>query len=459
MRVRFAEEVARSIDDFEDYTREAREEYLRYEAKARAEYNRYANEVKRVWGTDSIGQIVDNSRTTWVEYSDDFRTRSVVDFEHGAITVEVALDEQQAAQPQQVDEALGKAVQQLLQSRGTTCPYESEVDRSEPLTQQPVLEGLIDFSAYRGVADEMENEEPETALRNKRPTPPQPTVKGKELALAGNDAPQPQVTVPNESMASRRGRKEKTATPLSKGQKATSISKEKRERRAGKNSSASQGGRTLAARLIAEQSAKRVRTVKGDDGTSRQVVSIQMTMVTDNLSRNAALYKDLVAEFSARYQVEQPLIFAVIEQESYFNPEAASWVPAYGLMQLVPQSGGRHAYRYVYGKDWSPTRSYLVNPRNNIELGTAYLRVLLNQFGQVANADCRRLCAIASYNTGAGNVSRSFTGGTSVTQALPYINQMDYNTLYGHLTTRLAYSEARNYVVGVTRRMAKYVKQ
>lgn len=95
--------------------------------------------------------------------------------------------------------------------------------------------------------------------------------------------------------------------------------------------------------------------MKGNDGKVRQVVQIEMNLVSDNLSKNATLYKDLVAEFSQVFQIEQPLIFAVMEQESRFNPEATSWVPAYGLMQLVPKSGGLDAYNYVYKNTWAPT--------------------------------------------------------------------------------------------------------
>ena len=51
------------------------------------------------------------------------------------------------------------------------------------------------------------------------------------------------------------------------------------------------------------------------------------------------------------------------------------------------------------------------------------------------------------------------TGKTSVSQATPLINQMNYSALYNHLTTRLTYTEARNYVSGVTRRMEKYIKK
>lgn len=198
--------------------------------------------------------------------------------------------------------------------------------------------------------------------------------------------------------------------------------------------------------------------VKGADGKSRQVVQVQLNLVSDNLSRNATLYKDLVAEFSNRFQIEQPLIYAIMEQESAFNPQAKSWVPAYGLMQLVPKSGGADAYRYVYQKEWIPTQSYLFNPRNNIELGTAYLRVLMNQFASVSDPHCRRLCVIAGYNTGAGNVSRAFIGTTNLGKAFSYIESFDYNGLYNHLISNLPHSETRNYVVKVTQRREKYLK-
>ena len=183
-----------------------------------------------------------------------------------------------------------------------------------------------------------------------------------------------------------------------------------------------------------------------------------MVLVSDNLSKSAALYKDYVAEYSNSFSIEEPLIFAVIEQESSFNPEAKSWVPAYGLMQLVPKSGGFDAYRYVYKREWVPTMSYLYVPNQNIELGTAYLRILMNQFKNVTDPDCRRLCVIASYNTGAGNVCRAFTGKTNVKAAVELINKMSYDELFRHLTNKLSTEEARKYVSGVSKRREKYIK-
>ena len=364
-------------DEFDQHRKDAIEKYESYRKQALKEYADYVRSIDKVWGKENFA---DDTKKDWVEYSNDLRSRSIVDFENGTATVEVALNENEAVEKKVVDEKLASAIEQLLTSKGTTCPYESKVDVSRPLTKKPILDGLVDLTPYEG------------------------------------DKPQ--------------------------SDKA-SLKKE--------NANAT-------AKKIADKSPRKVNTIKGEDGETRKVVKVEMSLVKDNLSKNAMVYKDLVAEFSNKFQIEQPLIFAIIEQESAFNPEAKSWVPAYGLMQLVPTSGGRDAFRYVYKRDEIPTQSYLYNPRNNIELGTAYLRVLTNQFKSVTDADCRRLCVIASYNTGAGNVSRAFTGNVNISKAFSKINSHDYNSLYNYLTTKLTHEEARKYVAGVTKRREKYKK-
>jgi hypothetical protein len=82
----------------------------------------------------------------------------------------------------------------------------------------------------------------------------------------------------------------------------------------------------------------------------------------------------------------------------------------------------------------------------------------MNQFSKVKDEGCRRLCVIASYNTGAGNVSRAFIGSTKLSKAFDKINEMTYDQLYNYLTHNLNTDEARNYVSGVSRRREKYKK-
>lgn len=437
LRNKFETEAKSEREAFAKMAEEARKEYELYEQQMRKEYSNWLKSVKKIWGGQETP--LDDTKSEWVEYSDDYQSRSIVNFETGDILIEVAFDDIQRYDSAEIDRRIAQTIEKMLDSRGTTCPYSSTVDINQFLTQRPILEGLIDLSKYTFPDS---TEVAQTQPRNVRPTPPAPKVRGKEL-----DLPQTQTT----STSS-------TGTTM-----ATRVLQEgigdnaHRRREAIERTRELYSTRTIAS-VAAQQSPKRSVTIKGSDNKSRTVVQVKMSMVTDNISKNAALYKDYVATYSQKFQIEQPLIYAVMEQESYFNPEATSHIPAYGLMQLVPRSGGYDAYRYVYKRDWVPTKSYLYVPHQNIELGTAYLRILMNQFSAVTDPDCRRLCVIASYNTGAGNVSRAFTGNTNLGSAISLINRYNYTQLYNHLTSRLSTEEARNYVRGVSKRREKYLK-
>jgi len=101
-----------------------------------------------------------------------------------------------------------------------------------------------------------------------------------------------------------------------------------------------------------------------------------------------------------RYRVEPAWVVAIIESESSCRPDAISKAGALGLMQLVPGTGARDAYRLVYGKDEAPAKTLLRDPQANIRLGVAYLRTLHDHFLQVGSEKTRILLAIAAYNCG-----------------------------------------------------------
>jgi len=88
------------------------------------------------------------------------------------------------------------------------------------------------------------------------------------------------------------------------------------------------------------------------------------------------------------HDVEPALIHAVISAESGYNPKAKSGKGARGLMQLIPETGARYG-----AKD-------LLDPKQNIDAGTRYLKDLMAMFGQ----DLR--LAVAAYNAGEGAVLR-----------------------------------------------------
>ena len=215
------------------------------------------------------------------------------------------------------------------------------------------------------------------------------------------------------------------------------------------------------AKQFAEQTVRSspmtTETVEGKDGIKRVVVGVQIPLVPNHVKKRATGFKEQIQKEAGRFGIDVTLIFAIMHTESYFNPQARSYVPAYGLMQLVPKSGARDAYFFVYKRDTLVTGEYLFVPNNNIELGSGYLAKLLTvDFRGVKDPKSRIYCAISAYNTGPGNVAKAFTGKRNVIQALPKINAMTSDQVFDHLKKNLPFEETRSYVAKVSERMGLY---
>ena len=94
------------------------------------------------------------------------------------------------------------------------------------------------------------------------------------------------------------------------------------------------------------------------------------------------LYDKMVKESAVRNGVDPNLMFAVMRQESGFNPRARSYKGASGLMQLMPDTARRFGVTNIW------------DPAQNIEGGAKYLRFLLDTF----NGDVKLV--LAGYNAG-----------------------------------------------------------
>jgi len=206
--------------------------------------------------------------------------------------------------------------------------------------------------------------------------------------------------------------------------------------------------------LIKNRLKKRALTA----GKKKQLArSVSFRMVSDHADIRAKQYAPLVHRYARRYQLNKSLVYAIIKTESNFNPYATSAAPAYGLMQLVPTSGGRDAYRFVKGRDQIPSRQYLFNARNNIELGTGYLNIIHTRYlKNIHNPLSREYCVIAAYNTGSGNVLRAFHSNRE--RAVRMINRMPPAQVYQHLRKKLKYHEARRYLFKVTQAQRQFVR-
>lgn len=118
-------------------------------------------------------------------------------------------------------------------------------------------------------------------------------------------------------------------------------------------------------------------------------------MTQDNQGRfyDSALYPVATWEPKSGYQVDKALVYALIRQESRFNPHARSGTGATGLMQLLPTTA-----RYMNGG----ADASLTVPEANIALGQKYIRHLLSDAS--VNNDLFRM--MVAYNAGPGNLAK-----------------------------------------------------
>ncbi len=187
--------------------------------------------------------------------------------------------------------------------------------------------------------------------------------------------------------------------------------------------------------------------------------TITVALPKNTTLKKARIYLPRAKAMSKQFGIPVSIILAVIQTESGFNPMARSHIPAYGLMQIVPRSAGMDVYRYLYKKRRLLSPSYLYNSNNNIKLGTAYLPLVYTKYlKDIKNPTSRLYCTIAAYNTGAGNVSRTFSGTTNPSKAARKINTMTPPQVYNYLVKRLKYKETRHYVKKITKRAVAFSK-
>jgi soluble lytic murein transglycosylase-like protein len=124
-----------------------------------------------------------------------------------------------------------------------------------------------------------------------------------------------------------------------------------------------------------------------------------------------------VALYSRKNALDPRLVYALIEQESRFNPCAVSPKGAQGLMQIMPDTQKLLALKDPF------------DPERNIAAGTKYLRAMLDKFQT-------EVMALAAYNAGPGAVDRH--GGVP-----PYEETKDYvlKVVNRYFMLRLRYPE------------------
>ncbi len=144
-----------------------------------------------------------------------------------------------------------------------------------------------------------------------------------------------------------------------------------------------QTGRVVLSDVPAAPGARRLIGEAKQEETIQQFVSER---------DQVALYAGLIRQYARVYNLPEPLIKAVIQVESSFNPSAESHKGAVGLMQVMPATAKDIG---IHGD--------LKDPQVNIEAGCRYLSMMLSRYrGQVP-------VALAAYNAGPSAVD--YAGG------------------------------------------------
>ena len=179
----------------------------------------------------------------------------------------------------------------------------------------------------------------------------------------------------------------------------------------------------------------------------KNIYQIKLTIPKQYYLEKAKQLKPYVEKMSNKFDIPPYVIYTIIEIESAYNPLAISPVPAYGLMQIVPQTAGKDVLNTLYKKNYIPTPAILFNPKYNIFIGTGYLsKLYYAYFRNIKNPLSRLYITIAAYNTGPGNIAYTFVKNNNLQKAIKKINELSAEEVYLFLLKNLPYKETINYV-------------
>lgn len=377
--------------------------YDESEERLKKKREKFKNAVEKKWDT-----YEESTSKSYVTYSKDLSSRTIVDFEKGEVTIEVIVDEEDP-QYDSYELKYNYDFDNLFSNK--------DIIPNKFFSANSRLLNIISMFVFQVEEDDESNND-------------------------GNV---------NSSFA-----KQLSNLLKQKGDDGQPILKDQLVDAGGK---AVEGvGNTLnAAKDLISDQTKKVRMHFAKDGKKRTIISIKIPLSDDHMEKRRERYKELIEIEARRFNIPTEIALAIAETESAFNPKAKSHVPAYGLMQLVPKTGARDAYQWIYKKDKFITGRYLYKPRNNVELGCAYLSMIRHHyFSDIRDDERAYICAIPAYNTGVGNVSKALIDKTNIKQAAKKANKMNKDELYDKLYSDLSSKEAKNYLKKVWKRKENY---
>lgn len=141
-------------------------------------------------------------------------------------------------------------------------------------------------------------------------------------------------------------------------------------------------------------------------------------------------YDDIVLKNAQRYSLRPEYVYGVMRQESAMNSLARSHAGARGLMQLMPGTA-KDVAKSLNIK--SPSRTALLQPKLNVQLGSKYLRSMLDKY------DNQQVLATASYNAGPHRVKRWLPKNQKMSADV-WVDTIPYDETRKYVRRVMAYS-------------------
>tara|TARA_R110002167_G_scaffold88509_7_gene238692 strand:- start:535 stop:1941 length:1407 start_codon:yes stop_codon:yes gene_type:complete len=427
-----AQEAEGSPEEMEKF-KKWKDEYLAEYQKFRVEHFNKLDDIRdKLMST--WGEVEVSAESKYVEYNEDNTTKTVLDFEKNEIRISVLNSSTTEDKAELAQSQLNKLIEDNQQSTGIN---ETSVIGSLMGSENNVSEVKAIFEEIKA-SPEVEKVEikPEEILAEQTSEIAKQTEAQYQEIDKIFDMIESQNEIDDAKQLAAENAKIKAEVLL--------VQQQEKER---------------IERLKKQTEALKAKTDKREVLTDKNITTYVIPLKNRKDTERAKPYFSQVKEESSRFKLSPSLVFAVIHTESYFNPKAQSHVPAYGLMQIVPTTAGVDVNRFLFDKDAPMSAENLYLADKNIETGTAYLHILLNRYlKKIDDPESRLYCAIAAYNTGSGNVAKTFNvdGSRNISKAAKIINALTPEEVYQQLLSNLPYEETRHYLERVSNRRAIY---
>jgi len=391
---------------FSEYSKKQKSKYKEFKTDYLERYEKYREKIKEKWGVAEL-----SSKTEYVHYNEENKTKVLTDFEND--TIEISILEADNLSDNDVDkiireaivDSLGKQPEVIAISRAEfdTAEKKKIYSSMSPVVSAPTVLNHLGISSIEKLSSLLEN------------------------FVIVPEKQQEQIIIKRTQ-----NRLEKQISSL--------------ENFTSHNEAAPEQVKASKALIVSMIKEKKAVIHDVHELTTKNIKTYKVNLKRDRYKK-AEQYLKIVEQNASKWQLSDHFILAIMETESHFNPMAKSYVPAYGLMQIVPSTAGADVNTKILGKKHKPSPELLFNGKDNIEYGSAYIYILMTRYlKEIDNPTSRLYCAIASYNTGIGNVARAFNKGKKGRlKAMKVINTLSPDEVYDIIKKR-THTETQRYL-------------